>query len=50
MKKVEVKRLAVDQLVQDMLNDLKDVTGKTHKRIILELVTKLHNELVKGKQ
>lgn len=49
MSKLEVKRLAVDPVVQDMLNDLKDVTGKSHKRIILELVTKLHDELVKGK-
>ena len=48
-EKYEVVRLAVDPIVRKMLNELKDVTGKSQKRIVLELVTKLHDELVKGK-
>lgn len=48
MKK-EVVRLAVDPITRDMLNDLKDVLGKNQKRIVYELVLKLHDELVKGK-
>lgn len=45
----EVVRLAVDPKVRDMLNDLKEVTGKNQKRIVLELVSELHDKLVKGK-